>query len=493
MELETSRSCELVDLSSSNEAKDAGRVSLDNTRDPVHFIGVGGIGMSALARLMLARGRRVSGSDKSESPITHELKSLGARIYVGHDAAHVADAGAVVISTAITSENPERAAAEGRAVPVFHRSEVLAWLCANSKTIAVSGTHGKTTTTGMIGQVLIDGGLDPSIVVGGIFPKLNSNARVGQGAYFVAEADESDRSHSSMRSHISVVTNIEPDHLENYPGGMKQILDTMASFANLSQKCVVCLDDPGCKQLLPLLRVPVISYGSKQLSPEATFTLDVQQNGAFDVFKEGKRLGTATLSVPGMHNKMNALCTMAVALQCGLDFDTVRQSIENFGGVERRFQILGTTGGVTVVDDYGHHPTEVRATMEAAKQFIQKQRGGKGRVVAVFQPHQPGRLRDLWAEFCDSFKEADLVLLADIYVARGGNIEGVTSERFAREIKHSRVIYLPGSVSSLPEQILPHVRQDDLVLTIGAGDITNVGKPLLSLLESASRNGRIAE
>ncbi len=490
MELETSRSCERVDLSGSTDAPESSRVTLDAVKDPVHFIGIGGIGMSALARLMLARGRRVSGSDKAGSPITDELKELGARIYIGHDAAHVSDAGAVVVSTAITMENPERAAAEKRALPVFHRSEVLAWLADSARAIAVSGTHGKTTTTGMIAQVLIDGGLDPSVVVGGIFPRLNSNARVGRGNYFVAEADESDRTHASMRSYLSVVTNIEPDHLENYPGGLKQILDTMASFVNLSQfATIICLDDLGCRQLLPLIKVPVISYGTGQLSPSAKYTLEVLDSGAFAVFEQGRKLGEVQLSVPGLHNKMNALAALAVGLECGLSFQTLKDSIESFGGVERRFQVLGTAGGITVVDDYGHHPTEVRATLEAARQYLNKC-GSHGRVVALFQPHQPGRLRDLWSEFCNSFEEADLVLLTDIYVARGGHIEGISSERFAREIHHPQVLYIAGPVQELPEQIAHLLRKDDIILTIGAGDITGVGKPLLTLLESAQQHGR---
>lgn len=492
MELETSRSCDLVDLSGSSTQAGL-RKTLDAVVEPVHFIGIGGIGMSALARLMLAKGRSISGSDKAESPITQELKELGARIYIGHRSENVADAGAVVISTAITSENPERAAAEKKQLPVFHRSEVLAWLASSCQAIAVSGTHGKTTTTGMISQVLIDGGLEPSVVVGGIFPRLRSNARVGTGQYFVAEADESDRTHASMRSDISVVTNIEPDHLENYPGGMPQILEVMASFVNLSQTCtVLCLDDQGCRDLLPLVKVPVVTYGLRCNSPEAKYSLEVLESGSFLVYVQGKPVGEVRLGVPGLHNKLNALAAIAVGFECGVDFDTMRGSLETFGGVERRFQILGTVDGITVVDDYGHHPTEVRATLEAAKQFL-RSNNINGRVVALFQPHQPGRLRDLWSEFCESFENADLVLLTDVYVARGGQIEGINSERFAKEVRHSNVKYLGGPVKDLPAKVAPLLIPGDIILTIGAGDITGVGQPIVTLLESARQHGRIPQ
>ena len=484
MELDTSQSLELAGLSASTPEQNL-KTTLDALKDPVHFIGIGGIGMSALARLLLARGRRVSGSDKSENPITRELSDLGAHVFCGHNAENVSSAGAVVVSTAITSENPERAAAEKQQIPVFHRSEVLAWLACGSRTIAVSGTHGKTTTTGMIAQLLIDGDLDPTVVVGGIFPRLNANARVGRGQYFVAEADESDRSHASMPSHISVVTNIEPDHLENYPGGLAQILETMASFVNLSRSAtVLCLDDGGCRQLLPLITVPVITYGLAHISPDAKYTMALLESGAFQVFVEGKLAGTANLPVPGLHNRLNALAAIAVGFECGLSFQVMKDSLELFGGVERRFQVLGTANGVTVVDDYGHHPTEVRATLEAARQYLAAKQS-KGRVVALFQPHQPGRLRDLWNEFCHAF-----VLLADVYVARGGQIEGISSERLAKEVHHGTVMYLGGPVADLPAKVAPLLTDGDILLTIGAGDITGVGKPLLAILESSRQDGR---
>lgn len=462
---------------------DSGVIDLDKISGVVHFIGIGGIGMSALARLLLSRGFAVSGSDKETGEITGELEGLGARIFVGHDAKNVGEAvRLVVVSTAITDANPELAAARERALRVVHRSDLLRALTRSRKTVAVSGTHGKTTTTGMVAQVFIDSGLEPEVVVGGIFARIGSNSYAGKGEHFVAEADESDRTHARMDSWVAMVTNIEPDHLENYPGGMAEICDNMISFANrASHAVVICVDDAGCKNILPRLKAPsVVTYGSRKVSPDADYNFESTHNGLV-VYRRGERMGDIHLAVPGEHNKMNACGVVAVAMESGLPFDTTAQALEAFGGVARRFQIVGTKRGVTIVDDYGHHPTEVRATLEAARNYASTRQFK--RVVAVFQPHQPGRLRDLWNEFCDSFADADLVALADVYVARGGHIEGINSERFAREVKHScDVKYLPGSIGDVAKGLVPLLNEGDLVLTIGAGDITKLGSELLKLL-----------
>jgi UDP-N-acetylmuramate--alanine ligase len=464
------------------------RADLREIRGPVHFIGVGGIGMSALARLLLAQGTRVSGSDKAESAITDELRKLGAEIFIGHAADNVSKAEAIVVSTAISKENPELARAHERNLPIFHRSEVLSYLTGKKRLIAVSGTHGKTTTTGMIAQILLDCKRDPSVVVGGIFAYMKSNAHAGKGEFFVAEADESDRSHATLASEIAVVTNIEPDHMENYPGGMEQILSTMASFANKSRHGVVlCQDDEGCRKLAPLLEGKIITYGSRSLSPDAKYTLELVSNEEFKAYKDGDLLGSVVMQVPGVHNKMNALASLAVCMELGLSFDELARAIAQFGGVARRFEHVGEAQCVLVVDDYGHHPTEVRATLEAAQQFKKKRAASSGRparIVAVFQPHQPGRLRDLWNEFCHAFDDADLLIMTDVYVARGGAIEGISSERFSQEVKHANVVYLGGPVSGLAAAVKPHLKPGDIVLTIGAGDITNLGKPLLALISN---------
>jgi len=463
-------------------------LKLENLAEPVHFIGIGGIGMSALARLLLREGKAVSGSDKAAGEITEELEALGAKIYIGHGADNVAAAGSLVISTAIVNENPELAAARAKNLPVFHRSDMLCALSAKSKTIAVTGTHGKTTTTGMVAQVLIDGGLDPSVVVGGIFERIGSNARYGKGGFFVAEADESDGTHAGLASHIAIITNIEPDHLENYPGGMAQIEAAMVEFAAKSEKVIVCIDDAGCKNLLKRINKPTVTYGRADLSPEADYRYESLPGFAMRVHRGAEILGELTMKVPGEHNKQNALASIVSGLELGLSFDTAARSMETFGGVARRFQIKGEVEGTLVVDDYAHHPTEVVATLQAAKQYLQAQSNGaanKSRVVAVFQPHQPGRLRDLWQEFLKSFDGADLVLITDIYVARGGAIEGITSQRFVSEMNHANVKHIDGKTIDLPAKIASHLQPNDLVLTIGAGDITDVGSELIKCLRKS--------
>ncbi len=471
-------------------ALQTGELKLENLAEPVHFIGIGGIGMSALARLLLREGKAVSGSDKQAGDITNELADLGAKIFIGHVAENVAEAGSLVISTAIVNENPELAAARAKNLPVFHRSQMLAALGSKSKMVAITGTHGKTTTTGMVAQVLIDGGLDPSVVVGGIFERIGSNARYGQGGYFVAEADESDGTHANLRSHLAVITNIEPDHLENYPGGMAQIEEAMLEFAaHTDNKVIVCVDDIGCKNLLKRIAKPTVTYGRVDLAPEADYRYESLPGFAMRVFKGNSLIGELTLKVPGEHNKQNALAAIVSGMELGIPFETAARSLATFGGVARRFQIKGDVAGTVIVDDYAHHPTEVIATLQAAQQYLSAQsvNGSKvtSRIVAVFQPHQPGRLRDLWQEFLKSFDGADLVLITDIYVARGGAIEGITTERFVSEMSHANVKHLEGKTIDLPAKIADFLQPNDLVLTIGAGDITDVGSELIKCLKKS--------
>jgi UDP-N-acetylmuramate--alanine ligase len=476
----------------SGKLSQSARIDLGKITGAVHFVGIGGIGMSALARLLLARGVPVSGSDRSESTTSVELADLGARITIGHQASNIDGAGAIVVSTAITQDNPEMVAARTKGLPVWHRSDLLKVLAKTSKLIAVSGTHGKTTTTGMVAQVLLDGALDPTVVVGGIFPRIGSNAFLGAGEYFVAEADESDGTHAGMQSHIALITNIEADHLENYPGGIEQIRDYMVSFANSSVwGTVLCADDPGCRQVRPRLKGRVITYGRSSVSPDADYTYESLPGFRMRIFQSGKPLGELSLHVPGEHNKQNALAAAVVGFELGLTWAQVSGALESFSAVARRFQLLGQENDILIVDDYAHHPTEVAATLEGARTYQSGERKSKGRVVAIFQPHQPARLRDLWDDFCQSFVRADLVLLTDVYVARGAAIEGINSERFASAIKHGNVRYLPGKTGELPAKIVEHLQPGDLVLTIGAGDITKVGWEILRLLKQGHVNGRV--
>jgi UDP-N-acetylmuramate--alanine ligase len=454
--------------------------------------------MSALARILLQRGHKVSGSDKAASHITEELKEMGAEIFIGHQAENLASAGALIISTAIVAGNPELEEAKRKGLPVWHRSELLAHLAEGDKLVAITGTHGKTTTTAMVGQALIECGLDPSIVVGGIFHHIGSNSRLGQGGYFVAESDESDGTHIRSFPHISVITNIEADHLENYPGGLDQILSTMVKFLSQTKAMsIVCTDDKGCRDLLErassaVVKAKIVTYGTQktdsvQPGQDPEYGMISLPGFEMQVYHSGKLLGSMTMKVPGEHNKMNALAAVAVAMELGKSFEEVSAALSTFGGVDRRFQMIGEKAGITVVDDYAHHPTEVTATLKAAQEYLRVTRTNqgkeRGRVVCLFQPHQPARLRDLWQEFSESFTEADLVLLADVYIARGGKIEGIDSEHFVKAIKHDNAHHLSGPTTQLPSKLLPYLEPGDLLLTVGAGDVTNVGNLLLPLLQ----------
>lgn len=471
-------------------------MDLETISRPLHFVGIGGIGMSAIARILLSQGKAVSGSDKSESEITNELAALGAKIFIGHHEDNVRDAGVVIISTAITGENPELAYARQANIPVLHRSDLLSHLSRTSKLIAVSGTHGKTTTTGMIAQLMLDAGLKPSVVVGGIFERIGSNGVAGNGQYFVAEADESDRTHAQVTSYIAVITNVEADHLENYPGGLTQIKDVMCSFArNAERGVVICSDDAGCRSLIRNLEQngkEIITYGRRDSQYKPLYSYDSLPDNGMKIFKGDTELGTIELAVPGEHNKQNSLAAIATATELGLAFPVLAESIAKFKGVDRRFQMIGTVDGTVIVDDYAHHPTEVKAVLQAGQQYLQqlqRRDGIKRRLVAVFQPHQPGRLRDFWDEFCTSFKDADLALIADIYVARGGNIDKIDSSRFVSCMAHENAVYLPGNTAELLPQVIKHLRPFDIVLTIGAGDITKLGPMLVTELNKTKLHG----
>jgi len=451
----------------------------------IHFIGIGGVGMSGLARILLDLGYRVSGSDEKVSAVTERLRAAGAVCYTGHRADQMAGADKVVVSSAIREDNEELRAARSRNVPVVRRGEMLAWLMAGKKGVAVAGTHGKTTTTAMIALLLARGGLDPTILVGGELDAIGGNALAGRGEWLVAEADESDGSFLLLDPFVAVVTNIEDDHLEHY-GSQDEITGAFARFLARvppGGTAVLCTDDPGVRAVLPAYRGPRLTYG-EQGSPD--FRLRVTElsglSGAGEISYRGRLLGSLRLAVPGRHNLLNACAAVAAGTFTGLSFPAMAAELARFRGVRRRFEIVGEKNGVTVVDDYAHHPSEIKATLAAAVRV-----GAAGRIVACFQPHRYTRTSRLAAAFARSFDDADLVIVSDVYSAGEKPLPGVSGlsimEAFPGE--NGRVVMYRPTLSEVVDCLAGVVRPGDLVLTLGAGDIYRAGRELLARLPDA--------
>ncbi len=447
----------------------------------VHFVGIGGIGMSGIAEVLLNLGYVVSGSDLKESDTTRRLADLGAQFYVGHERRNVGAADVVVISSAVRAGNPEVEEARKRSIPVIPRAEMLAELMRMKYGVAVAGSHGKTTTTSLIATVLYEAGLDPTAVIGGKLPSLGSNARLGQGEYLVAEADESDGSFLQLTPTVAVVTNVDPEHLDHY-GSLAQLKRAFVEFVNrvpFYGLAVLCADHPNVRELLPLVTKRYVTYG---LGADADFRATQL---AFDGCKtrflahaRGEELGIVELAMPGAHNVQNALAVLAVADFLGVDFDTYARSLSSFAGVKRRFTVRGEVGGVMVVDDYGHHPAEVRATLAGARRGFPQRR-----LVVAFQPHRYTRTRDLMAEFAAAFDDAELVVISDIYPAGEEPIDGIDSARLVADMRtrgHAGAIHI-AKRSDIAKQLSPRLRADDIVITLGAGDIWQVGEELLAL------------
>ncbi|MGA9884455.1 MAG: UDP-N-acetylmuramate--L-alanine ligase [Candidatus Acidiferrales bacterium] len=450
----------------------------------VHLVGIGGSGMSGIAEVLLSIGYAVSGSDLRTSPVVERLRKLGATVYEGHRAENVQGAHVVVISSAVSSDNVEIVEAQRLKIPVIPRAEMLAELMRLKFGIAVAGAHGKTTTTSMVASVLGAAGLDPTFVVGGRVNHAGSNARVGQSEYMVVEADESDRSFLLLAPVIAVVTTIDREHLDQYKS-LEEIQDAFLQFVNrvpFYGEVVLCLDEPNVQAILPRVRRPVISYGT---SSQADLQIsDVQLQGLsseFRVHYRGEDLGTFHLPLPpGIHNVRNAAAAAAVALALNVPAELIRSGLAHFAGVGRRFEIKGCYNGVALIDDYGHHPAEIRATLEAARGC------GYKRLLVLFQPHRYTRTQQLWDDFCQSFNQADVLVVTDIYAAGEGPIEGITAERLAAGISsagHKSVVYsstLQGGI----EFMLREARPGDAVLTIGAGSVGRVTDELAMLLGS---------
>jgi UDP-N-acetylmuramate--alanine ligase len=445
----------------------------------IHFVGIGGSGMSGIAEVLLNLGYTVSGSDLKRSSVTDRLETLGARIFEGHAEEHVTDAHVAVVSSAVKADNPEVVEARRRGTPVIPRAEMLAELMRLKYSVAVAGSHGKTTTTSLTALVLDRGGLDPTVVVGGRLGVLGSGARLGNGDFLVAEADESDRSFLTLTPTLAVVTNIDREHLDNYKN-LADIQDAFVGFVNkvpFYGVAILCLDDTPVQDILPRVQRRVMSYG---LSPQAEVAARevelLPRESSFTVTWRDEALGSIRLPVPGRHNVVNALAAVAVGLDLGVAFDQIREGIESFTGVDRRFHIRGEAGGVTVIDDYGHHPTEIRATLETVRHFA-----GARRTVVLFQPHRYSRTKALWDDFCRAFHVADVLLVTDIYAASEASIPGVQSETLVGGIierghRHTRYV---GSLDQAVAALKNEVREGDVVITLGAGNVWTAGDELL--------------
>ena len=447
----------------------------------IHFVGIGGIGMSGIAEVLLNLGYHISGSDIKETEVTRRLRSLGCEISYGHRRENLREADVVVISSAIRQTNPEVEAAEERLIPVIPRAEMLAELMRMKVGVAIAGTHGKTTTTSLISTVLAAGGLDPTVVIGGRLNSIGSNARLGQGEFLVAEADESDGSFLKLMPTIAVVTNIDAEHLDFYKG-IEEIKESFLSFLEkipFFGLAVLCLDHPNIRSLLPRLKKRFATYG---LTTQADFQAkEITFEGlstSFDVVHDRRGIGRLSLRMPGIHNVYNALATVATAFELDIPFRVVQETLREFSGIQRRFQIKGEKKGILVVDDYGHHPVEIMATLKAART------GWAKRIIAVFQPHRYTRTQALFKDFLTAFYDADVLLLADIYPAGEDRIEGVESKALfegIREYGHKDVSYLADK-GEIVEHLLRILSPGDLVITLGAGDIWQVSEELVKRL-----------
>jgi UDP-N-acetylmuramate--alanine ligase len=449
----------------------------------IHFIGIGGAGMSGIAEVLLVMGYQVSGSDLRATEVTDRLVRLGGRVFEGHAASNVEGAQVVVFSTAVRPDNPELQAARAASLPVIGRADMLAELMRMKYGIAVGGSHGKTTTTSMVAAVLARGGLDPTIVVGGRLHALGSNARLGHGPFLVAEADESDGSFLRLAPALTVITNVDAEHLDHY-GSLDEVRQAFTYFANrvpFYGVSLLCADDPEVRAILPRVTKRHILYGTTPDAAVRATGIRLEPHGArFEVVADGRELGEVRLQVPGRHNVLNALAAIAVGLEVEVGFGHAREALAAFGGVGRRFETRGEFGGVRVVDDYGHHPTEVAATLAAA-------RGLGGRVLVLFQPHRYSRTALLRDAFGGCFGDADRVWVLDVYAAGESPIEGVSAQTVvdaavARGARH--VEYAPAAAAV--EAVAREARAGDVVLTLGAGDVWKLGDQLLARLRETA-------
>jgi UDP-N-acetylmuramate--alanine ligase len=448
----------------------------------VHFVGIGGIGMSGVAEVLLNMGYVISGSDLVESETTRRLVRLGAAVEIGHAPDHVQDhVDVVVISSAVRMSNAEVVRARELRIPVIPRAEMLAELMRMKFGVAVAGTHGKTTTTSFIAEVLARSGLDPTVVIGGKLRALGTNARLGQGKLLVAEADESDGSFLMLSPTVAVVTNIDPEHLDHF-GTVERAEEAFLSFINrvpFYGRAILCLDHPRVRALLPNIRKPYVTYGT---SPDADWVAtNIAVDGLvtrFDVRSAATSYGRVELQMPGRHYALNALAAAIAACEVGVSFAVVRDALAQFGGIHRRFEVIGEASNILVVDDYGHHPEEIRATLRAAREGFQR------RLIVAFQPHRFSRTRDLFSDFLSAFDDAEKLLLTEIYPAGEERIEGVSGEGLYQALKrrgHLDIDFRP-TREALTTALLETLRPGDLLVVLGAGDITKTAAEVIQRL-----------
>jgi UDP-N-acetylmuramate--alanine ligase len=445
----------------------------------LHFVGIGGIGMSGIAELLLNLGYQVSGSDLRLSPVTERLAALGGKIHVGHSAANIEDADVVIISSAVHSDNPEVTEAKSRQIPVIPRAEMLAELMRLKYGIAVAGSHGKTTTTSIVATVLVHGGFDPTAVIGGRLNAFGSNAKLGKGDFLVAEADESDGSFLKLSPAIAVITNIDREHLDHY-ADLNEIQTAFATFANkvpFYGAAILCLDDPNVQTIIPQIERRIVTYGTSNQADLVGSHIEFSGFGAsYQVRHKGNPLGTVNLKIPGKHGVLNSLAAIAVGLELEIPFEKIASALASFQNADRRFQIKGSKGDILVVDDYGHHPTEIAATLSAARNASDR------RIVTVFQPHRHTRTQALEEDFARAFNNSDVLLVLPIYAAGEAPIPGISAERLVELIKkhgHRDAAYVPDFAATLIA-LKEKLKDGDLLITLGAGDVWKIGEQFLN-------------
>jgi UDP-N-acetylmuramate--alanine ligase len=452
----------------------------------IHFVGIGGIGMSGIAEVLLNLGYKVSGSDMKDTDTTERLKQLGGEVFIGHRAENITSPHVVVISSAVKKDNVEVAAAREKQIPVIPRAEMLAELMRLKYGVAIAGAHGKTTTTSMVATVLAAGGIDPTVVIGGKLNSLGTNAKLGQGEFLVAEADESDGSFLKLTPTIAVVTTIDEEHLDYYQD-INEIKDAFLEFINkvpFYGVAVLCLDEGHIQSLIPSVQKRYLTYGMSTQADYQAKEVSLQPLGSrFKVAHHGQDLGWFELAIPGIHNVSNSIAAIVVARELDVDLEVIRRALKEFSGVQRRFQIKGEAGGILVVDDYGHHPTEIKATLAAAKAAPGR------RVVAVFQPHRYSRTQHLLKEFFTAFNQADTVVIMEIYAAGEQPIPGVSGQAIYEGIKrhgHKDAVFIADR-DKVVDHLAGVLRKGDLVLTLGAGDVWKLGELILERIKHEVR------